>query len=276
MGRGLGLQPGEVTLRRLVDYPLTDEPGELAMARDGAALEALARDRQPPFVLRAHGWSVPTLTAGKVQPLDARLLADAACAGVLVVRRPTGGGWLLHLPGDVSISYLEAGPVGSGGLRAAAARIGSAIARGLEAQGVQGRVQQPDGPGAAGRSDVCFARVDREEVAEEGVKVAGVAVGVRRRAVLAQTALPLATPRQSALADFAARWDPRRELAVERLRGVDGQRLIESVVVAVASAVGGDRAREDWPEAWERRARRRAGDHRADAGTARDSAAESV
>lgn len=205
------------------------------MARDAEWLDRLARDREPAFVLRSHGWAGPTLTVGRVQTLDPELLAGAQAAGVEVARRPTGGGWLLHVPGDISLTYLVAGPLKSGGLRGAAADVAAAIEAGLGAAGRQGRVQSADG-GAPGREDVCFSRTDREEVSDGGVKVAGVALVLRKRSALVQTAVP-SVPARGACMEFARRWDPERERAVERLEGLDIDVFLGAAERALAARV---------------------------------------
>jgi hypothetical protein len=251
------------------------EDGALAMARDALLADVLAERRAPEQLILAHGWSVPTVSAGRVQPLDPRMLREAREAGIDVVRRPTGGGWLLHQPGDVSLTYVAAGPLRAGGLRGAAATIADGIAAGLAAAGRSGEVQRPGrGPGA--RAAVCFAQVDREEVADEGVKVAGVAVVLRRRTALVQTALPCVPARPAPVAAFAERWDPRRALAVDRLLGLDHERLFSAVIDRIAERSGASAMPLSWEPEWDALAAERAGAHRVEpAGAGRDMPGES-
>lgn len=243
----------------LAAYGHGPEPGPLAMARDAVLLDVLAERRSPPHVVRAHGWTRPTLSVGRVQRLGDELLEDAHRAGVEVVRRPTGGGWLLHLPGDLSVSYLVAGPLRSGQLRGAAATIAAGLSQALVRAGRRGRVQRPES-GVSTRSAVCFARVDREEVADDGVKVAGVAIVLRRRAALAQTALPLEPPGDARLEGFAERWDPQRRLAVDRLLGLDPERLAEGSSRSLAVSLETPLRHPPWEVEWEERSRASAAD----------------
>lgn len=237
----------------LAPYRHGAEDGALAMARDTVLVDVLAARRAPDGLIRSHGWRAPTLSAGRVQPLDRALLRDADAAGIDVVRRPTGGGWLLHLPGDLSITYVVAGPLRAGGLRGAAATIAEGIAAGLGATGRSGRVQQP-GEGRSARASICFAQVDREEVADGEVKVAGVAVVLRKRAALVQTALPSADAAPERVAAFERRWDPRRALAVERLRDLDHERAFDAVAERVAGEVGAEQRTLPWEADWDARA----------------------
>mgnify|MGYP006293321023 CR=1 FL=1 len=260
----------------LAAYAHGPEPGPLAMARDAVLLDVLAERRTPPHVVRAHGWTRPTLSVGRVQRLGIEMLADAREAGVAVVRRPTGGGWLLHLPGDLSVSYLAAGPLRSGELRGAAATIAGGLSQALVRAGRGGRVQRPEG-GVGTRSPVCFARIDREEVSDDGIKVAGVAIVLRRRAALAQTALPLVPAPDPVLEDFAERWDPQRRLAVERLSGLDPGPLSVDTARAVAAAVERPLREPPWEAEWEERSLASAGEFaEGGASSSRDGGGESL
>ncbi|MBK8913868.1 MAG: lipoate--protein ligase family protein [Phycisphaerales bacterium] len=82
-------------------HVLSDPPldGPENMARD----ECLLHDRAlQPAVLRLYEWSPATLSLGYFQRIaDARALADQL-PGVAVVRRPTGGGAILH---DRELTY---------------------------------------------------------------------------------------------------------------------------------------------------------------------------
>jgi len=72
-------------------------PGEENMARDAALLRLLEESGQPGSVLRFYRWRVPTLSLGNKQ--RAGLAADLEFCrshGIDVVRRPTGGGAVLH------------------------------------------------------------------------------------------------------------------------------------------------------------------------------------
>ncbi len=229
------------------------EAGVWAMARDAALMDALRVAGNDAPVLRSHGWSHATLTIGRVQEPPARLVDEAREAGVELVRRPTGGGWLLHLPGDLSITFALPGPLRAGQLRGAAATLGRGIAHGLRMLGHDADfVVTPAGSGV-GCEAICFDRIDREEVSVEGTKVAGVALARIARSALVQSALPV-TPAPPELVAFTARWDPQREDACHRLARVDAFELARTVQESVARQLGREVQVISWPASWLARA----------------------
>lgn len=82
---------------------IVDDPREGAenMAVDWAILEAYERG-DVPSTLRLYGWSRPTASLGKFQPVDDVDLNECAARGVDVCRRPTGGRGVLH---DDEVTY---------------------------------------------------------------------------------------------------------------------------------------------------------------------------
>lgn len=85
-------------LRLLDDPPLA---GAANMARDEALMTRAGEGESPPS-LRLYGWQPPTISLGYFQPY-ADYQALAPPAGELdVVRRPTGGGAILH---DLELTY---------------------------------------------------------------------------------------------------------------------------------------------------------------------------
>ncbi len=222
-------------MKSLLVFPWSVDGPSAAMARDEAlaALPAAGDDRR--HAARAHDWAEPTLSIGRTQPVPADLPAQARAAGVALVRRPTGGGWLLHLPGDLSLTFVDGGPLGPGALRGTARRTAQALAAALGATGrsalvLTGAMMQPS------RAEVCFERADRDEVVAGETKVAGVALARLGRAALVQTAVPLTAPR-GPVAAFAARWDPRRAAAQGLLEGLPAARLAHAALDALAAAL---------------------------------------
>ena len=202
------------------------------MARDESLVRHLARTGVPTIVLRRHGWLRPTLSLGRGQVLPEGLLEAAAALAVEVVRRPTGGGWLLHLPGDLALTTALAGPLRSGGFRRAARMTSQAIALGLAACGrpaiVFTGLSHP-----ASRVEVCFQRADRDEVVLGSTKVAGVALARFGQAALVQAALPL-VPAPPELGVFAERWDAHRAAAAAESAGIERDALWRGTVDALA------------------------------------------
>jgi lipoate-protein ligase A len=206
------------------------------MSRDEAllALVGPGREGAPAHVLRTHGWAGPTLSLGRTQSVLPSLAVEAEESGVALVRRPTGGGWLLHLPGDPAVTVVAAGPLGAGELRGTARLAARGIALALAGAGRPG-VALAGAVQPASRAEVCFERADRDEVVVGETKVAGVALARIGRSALVQAALPVVAAPPGTLAAFASRWDPRRAAAAEVLRGVDPARLAVEAGRALAS-----------------------------------------
>lgn len=89
--------------RLLVDLPA---PGAWNMAVDEFLLAWTAENRVPVF--RLYRWDEPTLSLGYFQRFDDRRQHPASMA-CPVVRRPTGGGAIVH---DAELTYSIAVPVG--------------------------------------------------------------------------------------------------------------------------------------------------------------------
>jgi lipoate-protein ligase A len=224
------------------------EPGELSMARDEELVRRLRNGEGPPRLLRGHGWSRPVVSLGRAQEPPADLVAAAREAGVPLVRRPTGGGWLLHLPGDLSVTWAVRGPLGPGDFRQTARFVARSIAGGLERTGVAAVVFM--GLAApASRAEVCFQRTDRDEVVVDGAKVAGVALARFGRSALVQTAIPL-QPAAGPLARLAEQFDPERGAAAARLARIEPAPLWRSVAAAAAALLDREPRGWSWPSAW--------------------------
>ena len=92
-------------LRVMIDEPLG---GAMNMAVDEAILQAVNEGLAGP-TLRLYGWSEPTISLGYFQEY-AEFEADERICGLAVVRRPTGGGAILH---DDEVTYSLTMPVGA-------------------------------------------------------------------------------------------------------------------------------------------------------------------
>jgi len=221
------------------------EEGARAMARDESLVRYLARTGTPTIVLRGHGWLRPTVSLGRGQAPPAGLPAEAAALGVDVVRRPTGGGWLLHLPGDLAVTMALSGPLRTGDFRRAARSASQAIALGLAACGRPALVFTGLSRPAA-RAEVCFQRADRDEVVLGATKVAGVALARFGQAAMVQAALPLAAAPPE-LGGFAGRWDANRAPAAAECVGLDREALWRGTVDALARIVDLQPHAWHWP-----------------------------
>lgn len=240
-------------LALLLDGP---EDGARAMARDETMVRRQRDGEGPVTIARVHGWYRPVLSLGRSQAIPEGLLEHATRVDVEVVRRPTGGGWLLHWPGDLAITIGYSGPLRAGELRRCSRQLAQAIALGLSAQRRLAMVFD-GGESAKSRAEVCFERVDRDEVVVDRTKVAGVALCRYGRAALVQSAIPL-TKVDDARMSFSDRWDPLRAAAAAACVGVDREALARSIVAALA-AVGSYREGRpwSWPAVWLRDAEAR-------------------
>jgi len=155
--------------------------GAANMARDEALLASAARGAAP--TLRLYAWIRPTLSLGAHQPgADADLHACRR-RGVDLVRRPTGGGAVLH---DAEVTYAVAGRLGRspfpysvvGVYEGIAAALVAALAR-MNVPAVAGCSATRERPPAD-----CFARPAHREILVGGRKLIGSAQLRRRGAFL--------------------------------------------------------------------------------------------
>lgn len=186
-----------------------EHEGAWNMAADMALMEG---DGLVP-VLRLYGWQRPTLSLGYAQDADAVVdfaLADAA--GVEVVRRPTGGGAVLH-DGANEVTYSVVAPEAAlpGAVVEAYRLLAEALVAALGELGIRADLAARVAP-ADERSAVCFETPSRYELLVAGRKTVGSAQCRRYGRVLQHGAVPL-------------RLDPGRAVSV--LRTADRAALAE-------------------------------------------------
>lgn len=160
-------------MRLVLDAPL---PGRENMDRDLALLDAGGP------VLRLYSWVRPCLSLGYAQRdgwVDRERLAGL---GVEVVRRPTGGRALLHLPGE--ITYCVVLP-SEGSVREAFQRLAGRLASALRSLGVPVDTAGGGGAPPSTADPSCLAVIAPGEVTAGGRKLVGSAQ-VRRRGRLLQ------------------------------------------------------------------------------------------
>ncbi len=160
----------------LLDPP---QSGARNMERD---LELLAEAERP--TLRLYDWSRPTLSLGYHQRQDWVDLELCQRQGVEVVRRPTGGRALLHLPGEITYSVVLP-RLGAVGVRPAFQAIVNLLARSLERLGLPvSTASQGHIPSSASHPS-CMAVTAPGEIIARGRKLVGSAQ-VRRYGNLLQ------------------------------------------------------------------------------------------
>lgn len=86
--------------------PLKSNSGPMNMALDEAIAESVLERKSPPTI-RFYGWQSPTISLGYRQKLQDDINIEACRnLGAVLVRRPTGGSAVLHLPSDLTYSVM--------------------------------------------------------------------------------------------------------------------------------------------------------------------------
>ncbi len=197
-------------------------------------------------VLRTYGWTQPSISFGRNEPVrEAWDVAAIRAAGYDVVRRPTGGRALLHGP-EVTYSVVLplARPVSwRVAYDAVNARLADALRRlGVPVESIAESAAPPVGP----EGPACFAAPAAGELAVAGRKVAGSAVWRSPAAYLQHGAI-LLHDEQAALAPFrgsgrAADQPPHAAGLVEFDPAITASRVID----ALHAAFHAERARDMW------------------------------
>ena len=203
--------------------------GARQMAADDALLTLCGRgetlrERSPqsgPPTLRLFGFRPACLSLGRFQPAD----QVPRPPGLDLVRRPTGGGAVVHR-GDICYSIVLplSHPVAAGSIVESYQRLARGLAAGLEALGLP-PLTATAAPDKAARRAWCFEAVAPHELTLAGRKLVGSAQARREGALLQQGSIPAlggpepaeaaATSLQEALGRPVS-WD---ELAEALIRG---------------------------------------------------------
>ena len=173
---------------QILPHESADGPGNMAL--DEALLDAVADDPRA-AMLRTYQWSAPTLSLGYFQAVSGAE-SDPRWRGVPLVRRPTGGGAILH---HHEVTYALVVPREHPLARRGAAlyqAVHAALAELLRAHGVAAR---PRGgfPESGSRIHpfLCFTDQDPEDIMADGVKIVGSAQRRSSGAVLQHGSLLL-------------------------------------------------------------------------------------
>jgi lipoate-protein ligase A len=174
---------------RLLPHTVDDGPGH--MATDVALLDAVD-ERPESAVLRTYEWSSPTLSLGYFQSFG-EVANSTRWAGLPVVRRPSGGGALMH---DRELTYALIVPRShplAGRPSALYRAVHGAIAEALNARSVSVRRRgENDASTTDTRPFLCFEDRDVEDLLIGRSKVVGSAQRRRPRAVLQHGSILLA------------------------------------------------------------------------------------
>ena len=197
---------------RPLPYQIADGPTNMAI--DEALLEIVADDPSTAYV-RTYGWTAPTLSLGYFQHwADAD--AEPRWRTVAKIRRPTGGGAILH---DNELTYAVIVPA-SHPLARPNTALYRAVHRAFEAilteRDIDARRFGDLNPGAerpppAARPFLCFADRDGEDLVFQGSKIVGSAQRRRAGAILQHGSLLLgrspAAPELPGVADLSGAAD---------------------------------------------------------------------
>ena len=133
--------------------PAADGPANMAID-ELLAEEAVRRDG---LVIRVYAWSEPTVSLGAFQPF-AEAEACAAIAGLPIVRRPSGGGAIIH---GTDLTYAAAVPKGhpwGGTPQALYDGLHAAMVDVLRDHGFDARLHAPSADDPPADALLCFSR----------------------------------------------------------------------------------------------------------------------
>lgn len=199
--------------RLINDSPAT---GAWNMAADEAIMISVGEGSTPP-TLRFYDWSPACLSLGygqRVAVADKDRLADA---GMGIVRRPTGGGAILHtneltysivLPADHALA--------KGSIVESYQQISAALVEGLRLLGAKVKTQSFDE--AIPQTVVCFETPSHYEPTIQGKKLIGSAQARKHHALLQHGSIPLAGDIARICDVLAYESEIERERAKENVR----------------------------------------------------------
>jgi lipoate-protein ligase A len=210
---------GQAPWRLIVDG---SDDGAWNMAVDEAILRSYERpDSFPGPTLRLYGWEPATLSIGRTQRADrAHDPEFLAREGLGLVRRPTGGGAVLH---EFERTYSVAGALGvppfTGGVVATYEAIAEALRRSLERLGVAASSAARPRKRPRDGGPVCFESLGAWEIAAHGRKLVGSAQARRRGAVLQHGSIPFRADPSRLAAAVGTRVDGSAFTDLERAAG---------------------------------------------------------
>jgi len=147
-------------MRLLVDAP---RPGARNMQRD---LELLAEGLP---TIRFYGWAPACVSLGYPQPESDVDLEAARELGIDVVRRPTGGGAILHAEDEVTYSVILPRSMAPGDLFASYRFVAQGVRNALASFGLEGSWLE----GHTGRDPLCYMREEGVSIGVDGRKISG-------------------------------------------------------------------------------------------------------
>ena len=234
--------PSGLGWRLLVTEPLD---GAMNMALDEALLRGRIQASAPPTV-RFYGWRPATVSLGYAQPLDDTVdRARCRALGIGLVRRPTGGGAILHEPPEREVTYSvvarEGDFAGAADVLETYRVLGQGLAAGLGRLGVAADVV----PLVRGRQDgspaFCFRRAGAYEISVGGRKLVGSAQRRQRGSFLQHGSVLLGADAARIRAVFPREADPTpmlTTLSAELGHSPAFDAVVEALAAGLAEALG--------------------------------------
>jgi lipoate-protein ligase A len=169
-------------------------PGSWNMAVDEAMLLAHSAGLTIP-TLRLYRWSPPAVSIGLLQPIES--ISEEACRqlGFNIVRRPSGGGAVLHQH-EITYAVVVDGrvcPEGSS-VMATYRWLAKGLTAGLRKLGIEASLSNSNDRNCPSQHHIasfCFARTSAADLTVEGLKLGGSAQARRRHFLLQHGSIPL-------------------------------------------------------------------------------------
>jgi lipoate-protein ligase A len=200
------------------------------MGKDLELFDAVRKGSESGF-LRIYNWNAPAVTLGRHQ--DRFTLHDPRLV-LPVLRRPTGGGAVLHMD-DFTFSLAGPAPcVLPQDIRACRSLVSKVFSEALGACGVRAGAEG----GSASFSQVCFAGSSQAELTCRGIKIMGLALARKRGFVLAQGVIPLRVDRRLTARVFGDEAGIGCAGLLEMHPDLDPRRLARLVKEGLASNLG--------------------------------------
>lgn len=176
-------------MRILIDGAAT---GQANMRRD----LALLAEGKP--TVRLYAWKPACVSLGLPQPESDIDLGAVQGYGYDVVRRPTGGGAILHAEDEVTYSVIMPRRLVPGTIFDSYKQLAGGLVTGLQELGVQASFME----GKSGRDALCYLREEGVSIGVNGLKISGGAQKRTKDAVLQHGTLLCSTHAEANAAVF--------------------------------------------------------------------------
>lgn len=154
-------------LRLIIDDPLDAATN---MATDHAIFKSFLEGNST-STLRLYSWQSPVLSLGKFQKLTNIDVDGCRSKGIDIVRRPTGGKAVIHLPSELTYSIISGPRLGlPESLAKSYWYVCSAIIEGLKLADINAGIGKQK---AGGKKDICYMSASLSDIKVGGRKLIG-------------------------------------------------------------------------------------------------------